>query len=357
MKPCINITSIAENLYDSKVVIQDLKNPRGIRLLDDGTILLAETGSGDRANPNDGRVLKYSPTNGTERVNYKVQEIPVHQQPSINMMAKMKRDEIMGLSEIAEGKDGQILVGLTDYISGSRVIEIFPRSGQTVFNAAGSINSIAYHPRLDAWFAIRPDLNDVIRLQTNKQEVVVAHIEDITEGQDAVPVCIVYEPNTDMFLITLFSGELFQDPSKAGIEFTRNAGKVIRVNPETGEISDAICGLNLPTGMVAGAQGEAFVLELCEDFLEPLGDSYDPDACLHGGFQRFSGRLLKVDMESGDVQLVADHLDTPSNITLNNNTLLVSEGMGIPGRLIPDANGKASQLSGYVRSIGIPGSA
>ncbi|MCZ6803299.1 MAG: hypothetical protein O7D86_05025, partial [Proteobacteria bacterium] len=168
-------SSLPTDYYASKIIATGLNNPRGTKLLDDGSLVVAEAGTGDMSKPDSGRVVKLMPSLEEQNDLYEIQSVIIDQQPSMNMVSMMKRDEIMGLSEIAEG-NGRILVGLTDYISGSKVIEIFPEANAPVFSLTGNINSIAYHPEFDVWFAIKPDANVLIRLSSEKEESVVTPI-------------------------------------------------------------------------------------------------------------------------------------------------------------------------------------
>ncbi|MFP3682001.1 hypothetical protein SB725_33465, partial [Pseudomonas sp. SIMBA_041] len=76
------------------------------------------------------------------------------------------------------------------------------------------------------------------------------------------------------------------------------------------------------------------VLELCDRLLQPLPPDWAGEV-LHGGFARFSGRLLRCDLQQRSVQVLAKGLDTPSNLCCVGDAVLVSEGMGLSGRPIP----------------------
>lgn len=264
----------------------------------------------------------------------------------------LKRDEIMGLSDIASDGE-QILVSLTDYVGGSKVMQVHPLPVKTVFNSRGNLNSIVYHPELKAWFGIKPDANVVVEFSADGQERIVATFEDMADGQDAVPVCVIYEPDTQGLLVSLFSGEIGQDPAKRGIDFDKTAGQVVRVDIATGAVIPVVTGLTAPTGIALSEDGLLYVLELCDDFLEPLIADDATTECLHGGFKRFSGRLLSIDSGTGEAIVLAEKLDTPSNLEIHNGRLLVSEGMGMPGRPIPGIDGEGQPLDGYIRQIEI----
>jgi hypothetical protein len=97
--------------------------------------------------------------------------------------------------------------------------------------------------------------------------------------------------------------------------------------------------------------GTIYVLELCASFLDPVKTR---EAMLagpsHGGFQRFSGRLLRIDRARKEVTVLAQGLDAPTNLLLTGDALYVAEGMGTPGRQIPGPSGIA-KLDGFIERI------
>ncbi len=347
--------TLPNHCRESKIIAKGLINPRGLKALDDGSILVIEAGSGEAKQPDSGRLLKLGQgqqeNKQENKQEYKAEDILLDQQHSMNMLAMMQRDEIMGLSDIAQGGD-QILVSMTNYVAGSKVVQVSPLPVSTVFNSQGNLNSITYHPELNSWFGIKPDANVVVEFSAAGDERVVAQLADLADGQDAVPVCVIYEPLTGCLLVSLFSGELGQDPAKRGIDFDKTAGQIIRVNATTGEVSTVITGLTAPTG-IALAGDNLYVLELCEDFLEPLVGDNAAEQCLHGGFKRFSGKLLQINLVNGEASVVAEALDTPSNLEIHHGQILISEGMGMPGRPIPGINGNSQPLSGYIRQLSL----
>ena len=121
---------------------------------------------------------------------------------------------------------------------------------------------------------------------------------------------------------------------------------MIRVWPEDGSIQPLVDGLQLPTGLAFTPGGGLLVLELCRALLQPLDAQWQGEA--HGGFERFSGRLLHCDLASGTVRVLATGLDTPSNLCLLDDAVLVSEGMGLHGRPCPfPAAGRCRWMGGY----------
>jgi hypothetical protein len=73
----------------------------------------------------------------------------------------------------------------------------------------------------------------------------------------------------------------------------------------------------------------------------------------HGGFRRFSGRLLRIDRKASEVSVIAEGLDAPTNLVLVGDALYVAEGMGTPGRQIPGPNGPVP-LEGMIERIDLP---
>jgi hypothetical protein len=74
----------------------------------------------------------------------------------------------------------------------------------------------------------------------------------------------------------------------------------------------------------------------------------------HGGFRRFSGRLLKIRRDNGAVSELARGLDAPTNMVLSGKALYIAQGMGTPGRMIPGPDGKPTALTGFVERIDLP---
>ena len=64
-----------------------------------------------------------------------------------------------------------------------------------------------------------------MEFSTGHDERVLVQLPELDQGQEAVPVTLVYEPATDAVLISLFSGELQGDPTRKGIDFADKAGQ------------------------------------------------------------------------------------------------------------------------------------
>jgi len=336
------------------IVCSGLKNPRGMVALDEQTLLLIEAGSA--LDKPDGRVIRVELQDGVEP------EIQVLSQghSAVNMQPVMQRDEIMGLSDLGLA-DGQLLISQTSRMIESSVSRLALNGQGRVADGAqlqpwaqvqGHINCITFNTQTERWFAVKPDRNHVVEFDAEGQERLVVSLNDLEQGQDAVPVYMVFDENSGCFLLTLFSGEVGRDTNTTtkGVAFDGKAGRVIRLNPQTGACETLVEGLRAPTGIDL-VDGVLYVLELCAGFLEPLRNMDDARRCLHGGFQRFSGRLLAIHLDDGQQQVLAEGLDTPSNVCVVGNSIYISEGMGIPGRPIPGPDGQSVKLNGRLRRL------
>jgi hypothetical protein len=158
---------------------------------------------------------------------------------------------------------------------------------------------------------------------------------------------------TGALLVSLFSGSTEGEAGGEGIELVLRAGAIVAVDPKTAAVTSVVTGLTAPTDLVVTPQA-IYVLEFCNEFLEPIGTraGLRGDA-RHGGFRRFSGRLLGIDRATGHVTVLAKDLDGPTNLAKVGETLYVAEGMGTPGRMIPSPTGP-TPLDGFIEAVEVP---
>lgn len=337
-----------DNLRPSTFIAEGLLNPRGVCLQADGSLLLAEAGSGLPDQPFSGRISRLPP-DPLQPGAYLPGEVLAQGFRSMNMQARMLRDEIMGLSDIACG-DGRCLASQTDYVDGSKLLDLQYSPPEPVFHSRGNLNALCYHPTRRSWLAVKPDTNQLVEFRSGEEEQVLAQLPALDQGQEAVPVTLVYEPESDGVLISLFSGELHGEPARKGIDFADFAGQVIRAHPASGQLEVVIRGLQLPTGLAWCPHGNLLVLELCSHLQQPLPPDWS-GAPLHGGFTRFSGRLLRCNLHNHQVDVLARGLDTPSNLCRVPGAVLVSEGMGLTGRPLPRPDNTVAPLTGRLRRV------
>ena len=344
-----NVPSVPPQLraFDAptRIVADDLANPRGL-LGRDGALLVAEAGHGNPDDPQTGRLLALRDLDGDGRLENRA--VILDDQLSVNIEAHLAvhRDEVFGLADIERG-GGRTLVSLAHPSDGSTLFELDGDSTRVFATTEDNANSIAYHPTLDAWFAVQSFANTVIEVSTGQT---LATLPPLPDGQDAVPAAIAYEPATDALLVVNFSGQIGGDTRGSGVEFVRNSGTLVRIDARTGSITPVLAGLNAPVDVKVDRDGSIFIVEFCSDFLDPArGIGAARGNSGHGGFRRFSGRLLRLGV-AGQIDPVADGLDLPTHLLIRDGALLVSVGQGTPGREIPGPDGLIP-VSGSVLAI------
>lgn len=339
-----------ERLLSRVRVASGLANPRGMHVLPDGALLVSEAGTGQEGS---GRLLRLRDRDGDgDFEDDGEREVLLDRQPSRNIVDIVRRDEVFGMAGIAEG-DGTVLATLA-FFGGPTTI--FRVSGDEVTqwgSTHGNLNDIAYDPTRHAWVATASTSDEIVRLREGGGVERLAKLPPLAQGQDAVPGYLRHEPGTGALLVSLFSGSPQGEEGGEGTELVPRAGVIVRVDPDTRGIETVVSGLTAPTGLEIGPAGEIYVLELCRSFLDaaPSIDAMRARPS-HGGFEHFSGRLLRVDPRSRSVVVVADRLDTPTNLALAGRYLYVAQGMGTPGRPIPVARGSAP-LEGFIERIEI----
>ena len=173
-------------------------------------------------------------------------------------------------------------------------------------------------------------------------------------GQDAVPGYLRHDPVTGSLLVSLFTGSPDGEEGGDGTELVMGAGAIVSLGPDGRGEHPVVRGLSVPTDFEIASDGSIYVLEFCDAFLDPVNTRQDMQgAAMHGGFKRYSGRLLRVQRPGGAVTVVADGLDTPTNLAIADGALFVSQGMGTPGRTIPTPAGEGP-LEGFIERIDIP---
>jgi hypothetical protein len=215
------------------------------------------------------------------------------------------------------------------------------------------LNDVAYDPTLRQWFAVSSTTDEVVRLHAGGGSERTVKIPPLPSGQDAVPGYLTYDSRGGELLVSLFSGSPEGEEGGTGVELVARAGGIIGVNPATKQFHWVVRGLSVPTDLEIAPDGSIYVLEFCDAFLDPVATR----AALferpsHGGFKRFSGRLLRIDRDRAEVTVVAQGLDAPTNLALGAGALYVAEGMGTPDREIPGPHGQ-QKLVGFIERISL----
>jgi hypothetical protein len=335
-----------------------LANPRGMFMRPDGTLLVSIAGTGDAANPNTGGIVRLRDANNDGDMDDEGERSwLLEQQQSRNLFDLVRRDEVFGMAGMAQGgqSGSDLLVALAFFGGPSKIFRIDGDSATQWGETHGNVNDLEYDARRQAWVAVASTTDEVIELLPGGKSQRVAKFAPLKSGQDAVPSNIHYDAQSGDVLVSLFSGSPEGEEGGEGVELIPRAASIVSVHAETHDYKPVVTGLTVPTDLEIGPDGSIYVLEFCDAFLDPVSTRDQMFAgTLHGGFRRFSGRLLRIDRTSRTVSIVAQGLDAPTNLTLANGYLYIAEGMGTPGRSIPGPDGSAVELHGFIERIKLP---
>lgn len=336
-------------------VATGLANPRGMQPLPDGSLLVSIAGTGDPADPQSGALRKLHDANQDGDFDDPGEHTTLlDKQPSRNLFDLVRRDEVFGMAGMAQG-GGQILVSLADFGGPSKIFRV---DGDHVIewsNTHGNVNDLDFDKRRNVWVGVASTTDEMVELAPGKPAQRVVKFPPLQSGQDAVPAYLRYDDVSGDVLVTLFSGSPEGEEGGKGVEIIPRAATMMRVHAETHSAQPFIVGLTVPTDLEVAEDGSIYVLEFCDAFLDPVSTREQMfGGTLHGGFKRFSGRMLHVDRKTHAVTVVAQNLDAPTNLARVGNYLYVAEGMGTPGRSIPGPDGQPVPLTGYIERIKLP---
>lgn len=339
------------DLRPHRIIAHALNNPRGMYVRADGSILVAEAGTGDPRTPNSSDLLRLTDRDGDGRFDSDGERTTLLSgQFSTNILAHVRRDEVFGMAAIGFG-NGTILATHAIFDGPTHLFEIAGDAVTPLGMAEGNLNSIAYDPKREIWVAASSSRNQVVRVARDGHVDVIAKVPQLENGQEPVPAYVRYDARSGEMLVSLFSGSTEGETGGNGTELRPRSAKIISVNPETGSMTDVVTGLSVPSDLVLDRAGRIYVLEFCDAFLDPVKSRAELwDRSSHGGFRRFSGRLLQIDRDKDEVVVVAEGLDAPTNLAIHVDSLFIAEGMGTPGRRIPSPGGE-TQLAGFLSVI------
>ena len=341
-------------LQTRTLVSSGLLNPRGMHLLEGGDLLVAEAGTGDPEQPLTGALSRFSDRDangafsGAGERTYLLQE-----QPSKNILSVVRRDEVFGMAGMDAG-DAEVLVSLAFFGGPSTLYSVRGDVVQPWGATHLNINDLTFNRAQNAWYGVSSTSNEVVKLLPGHGTERVLSIPPLDNGQDSVPGYLVSDPTTGNLLVSLFTGSPEGEEGGEGVELVPRAGGIIEVDPATGRFVWLVTGLTVPTDLVVSADGSIYVLEFCDAFMDPVATREAMwQSAGHGGFRRFSGRLLRIQRNDKRVTVLARHLDAPSNLELAGDQLYIAEGMGTPGRDIPGPQGPI-KLQGFIERLTLP---
>jgi hypothetical protein len=335
-------------------VASGLPNPRGMHVTAEGALLVAVAGTGDPDDAATGGLWQLLDANRDGDFDDVGERTTLlDKQPSHNILDIVRRDEVFGMAGIAAG-EGRVLVSLADFGGPSTIFQVDGSRVTRWGSTHGNVNSLAYDVRRGVWVAAASTTDEVLQLLPGGRAERVVKIPALASGQDAVPAYVRFDARSGDVLVTLFSGSPEGEEGGNGTEIVPRSASIVRVHAETHGIEPVVTGLTVPTDLEIAEDGSIYVLEFCDAFLDPVTRRQDMQTRpMHGGFRRFSGRMLLIDRTTRAVRVVARGLDAPTNLTRAGDALYIAEGMGTPGRLIPGPDGKPVALTGFIERIAL----
>lgn len=362
---CLSFVTTSAQAPAIQRIATDLQNPRGIAVLPDGSLLVAQTGTGVTSDdPADytGKLSLLTDSNGDGDFedSGEVTDVIDHL-PGYNILTQFNpgRDEVVGIADVLVLDDGTIYFTLDDYFETLSVVEVSPdfEVRGNLVERASTLNSIVFDPDRDVLYIAESSSNALsVATRSGEAEFVTA-FDLLAHNQQAVPSGLALDPTTGDVLVALFSGQLW-DYYDSTLSFMPGDAKIVRVNPVTGDVTDEIVNLTTAVDVAVDEYGNVFVVELTTEWATPLltydFDLYSPDSPPDpGGYARFTGRVTMFPADNGTAIVLADTLDTPTNITYHDGLLYVSTGMGTPGRAIWGRSGRTT-IIGEIYTITVP---
>lgn len=364
--------AIAEEQTDDTTIITQtiasgLDNPRGVAVMPDGRLLVAEAGDGS-ARPRNGRgtIRVFSDSNGDGYFDQR--DMAFCCVGNYNALTEFGtgQDEVGGLGDLILLDDGRVFFTQDDpamgYVADGRprgiaLMGLTPEPEWARYEVAvrnATMNALVYDPDDDLLYVAESGLNRVSAVTIDGEVTGIAVFEALEDGQESVPAGLARDPRNGDLLVALFSGQN-RDYYGTVIAYMPEAARIIRLNPQSGEWRVEIGGLTTAVDVDIDGAGNIYTVEMTTGWPAavmprnfPLMDTEaPPDA---GGYPRFSGRVTMYPADGGDPVVLADGLDAPSNITYHDGALYVSVGQGTPGRPIIGPDGR-TRITGSILRI------
>lgn len=350
-------------------IATDLRNPRGIAVLPDGRLIVAEAGDGAGESARGGHIRIFTDANGDGV--YEVlsdDDVLICCIAGYNALTQFGtgQDEVGGLGDLILLDDGRVFYTQDDpqeaYAADGRPrgIAIFgltpapdwSRYEVVVRNA--TMNAITYDPEAELIYIAESGLNRISAVTVDGDVTRIADFPELADGQQSVPAGLAFDARTGDVLVALFSGQM-RDYFGVVIAYMPEAALIARLNPATGEWTPEITGLTTAVDVDIDDDGNIYVVEMATGWpAAPMArefplfdDDAPPDA---GGYPRYSGRVTMFPADGGAPVLLADGLDQPTNITYHDGALYVSVGQGTPGRPIIGPQGR-TRITGEIHRI------
>jgi SMP-30/gluconolaconase/LRE-like protein len=345
-------------------IAHNLNNPRGLAVMPDGRILV-EAGRGrDRPSEIEGSgqisILDDLNEDGNhddegERLLFLSGQASYNSLPLFGTF----HDEVFGLSDIVLLDNNRLFFSKDDsffeqasnmpdemalYEGATGIYEVLDdNKDNLLIQRSATINALVFDPERKLFYAVESGFNQLMSVNLEGEAEVVAPFAPLAHQQQAVPAGVAYDSLNGDILVALFSG-FVHDYLGTNLSFLPGDSKIVRFDPDSSSLRDEIIGLTTAIDVAVDEQGNIFVVELTTQWssaLMPLDfDLYDSESPTDlGGYVRFSGRVSMYPENSAAPIILAEGLDTPTNITYAEGRLYVSSGLGTPGRSVLTPHG------------------
>jgi sugar lactone lactonase YvrE len=349
-----------------------LQNPRGVAVLPDGRLLVAQAGMGiESRNPSErtGSLNIFEDRNGDGDYDDAGEITPILTQiASYNSLTRFStsHDEVNGIVDLVLMDDGRIfytkddpsaeVTDLGDLRGDSGVfwVSLDGQEGERLISRPATTNALAYDPAREVFYLAESGIDRVSTYSLNGERLSEVQLSLLAHDQHPVPAGLALDPDTGDVLVALFSG-FVNDYYGTVLAFMPGDAKIIRLNPETGEFRDEITNLTAAVDVAIDEFGNIYVVELTivwSSELVPIDfPLFDPNAPPDaGGYARYTGRVTMYPADGGEPVVLASQLDEPTNVTYHDGALYISTGQGTPGRRIFTPFGEA-RITGEIYRI------